>query len=69
MSGQQLDLSQQVSIILPLGAWNTVLNLIAKGPWEISDPLMQALRTQIANSQQPTRILRPRAVEPESEAS
>lgn len=67
MSGQQFDLSQQTAIILPLGAWNTVLNLIAKGPWEISDPLMQAIRAQIATAQQP-RPMRPQVVEPDREA-
>jgi hypothetical protein len=56
MSGQnpQLDLSQQVTINLPLGAWNTVLSLIAKGPWDVSDPLMQVIRQQIMQSQRPT---------------
>lgn len=44
---QQLDMNQQVSINLPLGAWNTVLNLIAKGPWDVADPLMQVIRAQI----------------------
>jgi hypothetical protein len=69
MSGQQqLDLSQQITINLPLGAWNTVLGLIAKGPWEIADPLMQVMRAQIqqgaqAKSGGPPTPLRPRQVD------
>lgn len=50
---QQLDLNMQVSINLPLGAWNTVLNLIAKGPWDVADPLMQVIRAQVQAITQP----------------
>lgn len=53
-----MDLNQQVTITLPLGAWNTVLGLIAKGPWEMADPLMQIIRTQITSAQhQPPRLV------------
>ena len=55
MSGQQnqpIDLNQPTVINLPLGAWNTVLGLIAKGPWEIADPLMQIMRAQLQQAQQ-----------------
>lgn len=66
MSQTQLDLAQQVAINLPLGAWNTVLNLIAKGPWDVADPLMQVMRAQIAAATQPkptpTAGVRPRVV-------
>jgi hypothetical protein len=65
MSGQQtpVDLNTPMTINLPLGAWNTVLGLIAKGPWEISDPLMQVMRAQLQQGQQqrpaPTPRLQP----------
>lgn len=64
MSGQQqIDLSKQVAINLPLGAWNTVLNLIAKGPWDVADPLMQVIRAQIQAATQPPQARQsPRAV-------
>lgn len=45
MSG--IDLNQNAVVNLPLGAWNTVLSLIAKGPWDVADPLMQAIRSQL----------------------
>jgi hypothetical protein len=62
MSGQ-VDLQQPVTINLPLGAWNTVLSLIAKGPWDIADPLIQAMRAQISQSQRQQARSRPREVE------
>jgi hypothetical protein len=51
MSGQ-IDLNQQLIVSLPLGAWNTVLSLIAKGPWDVADPLMQVMRVQLQTAQQ-----------------
>jgi hypothetical protein len=55
MSGQQnqpIDLNTPMTINLPLGAWNTVLGLIAKGPWDVADPLMQVMRAQLQQAQQ-----------------
>lgn len=66
MSGtQQIDLNQPVAINLPLGAWNTVLSLIAKGPWDVADPLMQVMRQQLAAATQPKlpTTLRPRPLD------
>jgi hypothetical protein len=46
------DINEQVSISLPLGAWNVVVFLLKKsGPWETVDPLLQALNQQLASSQ------------------
>lgn len=65
MSGN-MELSQQVSVTLPLGAWNTVLSLMAKGPWDVVDPLMQVLRSQIIAAQQPKQMP-PKLVNPAPE--
>jgi hypothetical protein len=56
MPQQQLDLSHPVAITLPLGAWNTVLGYIAKGSWDVADPLMQVMRTQIQAHMQPGEL-------------
>ena len=50
MSDRQVDLQQPVGITLPLGAWNTLLGIIAKSrdfPWEVTDPLIQVIRQQL----------------------
>jgi hypothetical protein len=52
---EQQDLNTPVSVTLPLGAWNTVLGLIMKGSWDIADPLIQVMRQQIIQSQQPKK--------------
>jgi hypothetical protein len=44
----QLDASQPIEITLTAGGWNAVLSMIAKAPWDVADPFMQAIRRQIA---------------------
>lgn len=64
MSGTQPDLNTQVTITLPLGAWNTVLSIIGKSAgfsWEMTNPLIQVIQQQIMQAQQVQRPL-PRAV-------
>ena len=36
-----------VTVSLNLQEWNNVLGCVAKQPWEVADPLMQAIRQQI----------------------
>jgi len=38
--------NQQISITLEAQQWNTVLQQLAKGPYEVVAPLMQAVATQ-----------------------
>lgn len=45
------DPNGQVSIRLPLGAWEVLVQLLKKsGPWETVDPLIQALRQQMSGA-------------------
>lgn len=47
------DLNAQKTIILPHGAWNTVLSIIAKSTgfcWEVTNPLIYALQNQLRES-------------------
>ena len=41
-----------VSITLPAGAWNNVLACISKQPWDIADPLIQTIRSQMMQAQE-----------------
>jgi hypothetical protein len=45
---RSFNLTEPVAIVLTLGQWNTVLQLLTKAPWDIADPMIQALREQIA---------------------
>jgi len=43
----QVDANRQFIVTLPLGAWQSVLNLLGKGPWELADPLIQVIKSQV----------------------
>ena len=55
----EIDLNEPFPIVLKFKDWNVILQMIAKAPWEIADPLMRAMREQIGNTIQPR--LAPRA--------
>ena len=38
--------NQVIAVQLEAQAWNTVLQMLAKGPYEVVAPLMQAIATQ-----------------------
>ena len=48
-NGQSLPLTmaEPMAIVLPVGQWNTILTIVSKAPWDIADPIMQAIRAQI----------------------
>ena len=48
---QQRDMNEQVTITLPLGAWQVALQILQKGPWETVDPLLRAIAQQLQGSQ------------------
>ena len=49
----EIDLNEPFPIVLKFKDWNVILQMIAKAPWEIADPLMRAMREQIGNTIQP----------------
>ena len=49
----EIDLNEPFPIVLKFKDWNVILQMIAKAPWEIADPLMRAMREQIGNAIQP----------------
>jgi hypothetical protein len=49
---QSFPAEYPATVTLTLGAWNTVMSCIAKQPWDIADPLMQAIRQQIGQQLQ-----------------
>jgi len=56
------NLHQTIAITLPLGAWNTVIMLLMKGPWETANPLIQAISSQAERAQQTQDQQSPRLV-------
>ncbi|HSZ92357.1 MAG TPA: hypothetical protein VK822_23610 [Acetobacteraceae bacterium] len=47
---QEISMSDPVPITLTIGQWNLVLQLIAKGTWDVADPLMRSVRGQIGKA-------------------
>jgi len=47
-----MDPNRIAAVTLPLAAWNTVLGMIAKQPWDVADPLMQEIRRQLLQQPQ-----------------
>jgi hypothetical protein len=44
---QEISMSDPVPIVLTLGQWNLILQLLAKATWDVADPLMRSVRGQI----------------------
>jgi hypothetical protein len=62
---QQIDLNTPMAVTLPFGAWNTMLGLIMKGPWETANPLIQAIQTQLQKYTQ-AAMQQPQVIQPGS---
>ena len=52
-----MDPNRQASVVLPLAAWNNVLGMIAKQPWDVADPLMQEIRRQLLQQPQSGQVI------------
>jgi hypothetical protein len=62
---QSFNMTEPVAIVLTLGQWNTVLQLLTKAPWDLADPMIQSLRGQIASVLMPREAKRNPNVGPE----
>jgi hypothetical protein len=49
----EIDLNEPVPIVLTFKNWNIILQMVAKAPWEIADPIMREMRAQIGSAIQP----------------
>jgi hypothetical protein len=62
---RSFNLTEPVAIVLTLGQWNSILQLLTKAPWDVADPMIQALREQIAGVLVPREARRNPNVGPE----
>ena len=42
-----IDGALEISVKLTAAQWNTVLDLVANGPWRVAEPLMKAITSQV----------------------
>jgi len=46
MQQQMMDPAREISITLPAGQWDQVLDNLGNGPWKIVNPLIQNILAQ-----------------------
>jgi hypothetical protein len=49
----EVDLNEPCPIVLRFKDWNNIMQMVAKAQWDIADPIMRAIREQLAAAIQP----------------
>lgn len=60
-SQANVDINTPVMIVLPLGAWNTMLQMLSKNPWEQVNGIIVAVSQQLQRAQEQRQQQQPNA--------